>query len=117
MNNHKKLNLIKSFETYKSPNYRRFVFTNHHIKFNLLGDIFFNDTEGRDYVDYKNGERFTFSSWDNLDWQESNDLEQIRRCWAPSNADVMEWCNSLTHNRWAQMRKLSRMKSNHLWCR
>ena len=113
MNNHKKLNLIKSFETYKLPRYRRFVFTNHHTRFNLLGDLFFNATEGKYYVDHENGEVFTFSSWDNLDWQDHNDLEQIRRS-APSNQEVLEWCNSFSHNRWAQMRKLSRMKSNHL---
>ena len=116
MNDHKKLNLVKSFETVKSPYHRRFSYSNHHVRFNLLGDLFFNEWQGKYYVQ-ENETSFTFSSWDALEWQERNDLEQTRRCYAPSNSDVMEWCNKLTHNRWAQMRKISKMKSNHLWCR
>lgn len=86
-----------------------------HIKRSVLGDIIFNKFIGSQLID--TDDDFVFSMWDTIHFRDAITLEYFRSIMTPTNRDILDWYNSLTHNRWAQMRKLSRMKSNHLWYR
>ena len=111
MNTHKKLNLIKSFD--RHPIYS--WWSGHHVKFNVLGDLFFHDWLGVHYLDEDDDiKKFTYSSWYNLSREDCEYLEKERMEAPPSNKDVIDWCDKWTHNRWAQMRKLARMGTRDL---
>ena len=86
-----------------------------HIKRSVLGDIVFNKFIGSQLVE--NDDDFVFSMWDTIQFRDGITLEYFRSIMTPTNRDILDWYNSLTHNRWAQMRKLSRIKSKYQWDR
>ena len=86
-----------------------------HIKRSVLGDIVFNKFIGSQLIDIHC--YFVFSMWDTIQFRDAITLEYFRSIMTPTNRDILDWYNSLTHDRWAQMRKLSRIKSKYQWDR
>lgn len=86
-----------------------------YIKRSVLGDIVFNKFIGNQLVE--SDDDFVFSMWDTIQFRDGITLEYFRSIMTPTNRDILDWYNSLTHNRWAQMRKLSRIKSKYQWDR
>ena len=101
----KKLKLIKFFGDKWNGHQDR-------VKRSVLGDIVFTRHVGKCLI--YNASEFTFSMWENI---RGFSVEKFRSNVTPTNREIFDWCNRLTHNRWAQMRKLSRMKSKYQWDR